>query len=45
MKQVVWWGVGLIGAYLVLINYKGFVADTGSVGTGSVNLVKAFQGR
>lgn len=38
-------GAALIAAYLILVNYKGFTADVGSAGTGSVNLVKAFQGR
>lgn len=38
-------GAALIAAYLILVNYKGFVADFGSTSAGSVNLVKAFQGR
>jgi hypothetical protein len=45
VKKVLFWGFIAIGGYLVLTQYKGFVADTGSAGTASVNLVKAFQGR
>lgn len=45
MRKTLLWGAILIGGYLVLKNFKGAVADTNSVATGSVNLVKAFQGR
>lgn len=38
-------GAALIAAYLILVNYKGATAVLGSGSTGSVNLVKAFQGR
>lgn len=44
-QKVIFWGFVAIGGYLVLTNYKGFVADTGSAGGASVNLIKAFQGR
>ena len=45
MKKVLFWGVGLIGAYLILTNYKGFTSDLNAAGNGSINLVRAFQGR
>lgn len=45
MKKVIFWGFVTIGGYLVLVNYKGFVADAGTSGTAGVNLIKAFQGR
>lgn len=38
-------GATLIGAYLVLKNYKGFVNDFNSTSQGGVNVIKAFQGR
>lgn len=38
-------GATLIGAYLVLKNYKGFVNDFGSASNGGVNIIRAFQGR
>lgn len=44
-RSALLWGAALIAGYLVLTNYKGFTADLGTAGTGSVNLVKAFQGR
>lgn len=44
-RSALLWGAGLIAAYLVLVNYKGFTSDLGTAGTSSVNLVKAFQGR
>lgn len=45
MKQVLFWAAVLIGGYLVLNQSKGFVADLGTAGTASTNLVEAFQGR
>ncbi len=45
MKKPLLYVALLIGGYLVLINYKGFTSDLNSAGTGSVNLVKALQGR
>jgi hypothetical protein len=45
VKQYVYWGFVAIGGYLVLKYYKGFVADVGAAGSGSTNLIKAFQGR
>lgn len=45
ITKFVYWGAGLIAAYLVLTNYKGFSSDVSTAGTSSVNLVKAFQGR
>jgi hypothetical protein len=39
------YSAGLIALYLVVVNYTGFVKDTGAASNGSVGLVKAFQGR
>jgi hypothetical protein len=45
MRKFIFYSAALIAGYLVLANYKGFTSDLNSAGTGSVNLVKAFQGR
>lgn len=45
MHKYIYWSAGLIAAYLVLTNYKGFTSDLSTAGGQSVNLVKAFQGR
>lgn len=45
MRKYLLIGAGLIAAYLVLQNYKGFASDVSTAGASSVNLVKAFQGR
>lgn len=45
MKKVALWGAALIAGYLILTNFKGFTSDFNSASTGSVNLVKALQGR
>ena len=45
MKKVLFWGVGLIGGYLILKNYKGFTSDFNAASQGGVNLVKSLQGR
>jgi hypothetical protein len=45
MRKALFYGAALIGGYLVLVNFKGFTSDITSAGAGSVNLVKAFQGR
>lgn len=44
-RKVLFWGAVLIGGYLVLTHFQGAVAETGTAGNASVNLVKAFQGR
>jgi hypothetical protein len=39
-------GVGaLIGLYLVLVHYSGFVADVKGAGSGATGLIKTLQGR
>jgi hypothetical protein len=38
-------GGGLIAAYLFLTHYRGAIGESQAAGRGSVNLVKAFQGR
>lgn len=45
VKKVLFWAAVLIGGYLVLENYKGFSSDLSTAGTGSVNVIKALQGR
>lgn len=45
MRKFLYYGTLLIGGYLVLVNWRGFTQDLTSAGSGSVNLVKAFQGR
>ena len=45
MRSALMWGAGLIAGYLILVNYKGFTSDVSTAGTGSVNVIKAFQGR
>lgn len=45
MRKYVLWGAGLIALYIVVANYKGAAADASAASSGSVNLVKAFQGR
>jgi len=45
MRKFIFYSAVLIGGYLVLVNYRGAVADATAAGSGSVNLVKAFQGR
>jgi hypothetical protein len=45
MRKVLWWGTGLIGLYLVLVNYTGFSKDEAAAASGSTSLIKAFQGR
>lgn len=44
-RKVLIYGAGLIGAYLILTHYTGFSRDVSAAGGGSVNLIKAFQGR
>jgi hypothetical protein len=44
-RKVLVYGAALIGGYLVLVHYTGFAKDVNSAGSGSVNLIKAFQGR
>lgn len=44
-RKIILYGAGLIALYLVVVNYKGTSSDLTSAGKGSVNLVKAFQGR
>lgn len=44
-RKALLYATGLIGAYLILVHYKGFSSDTSTAGNASVNLVKAFQGR
>lgn len=38
-------GGGLIAAYLILTHFRGAIGETQAAGSGTVNLVKAFQGR
>jgi hypothetical protein len=38
-------GAGLIALYIVVVNHTGAAKDLTAASTGSVNLVKAFQGR
>lgn len=45
MRKVLFWGAVLIGAYIVVTHATGAAKVESSAGTGSVNLVKAFQGR
>lgn len=45
MRKALLYGAGLIGMYLVLVNFTGFVRDTGAASTGSIGIIKAFQGR
>ena len=45
MKRVLLWGAVLIGGYLVLKNYKGFVADLNATTQGAGNIAKTLQGR
>jgi hypothetical protein len=45
LKKGLLWGAGLIGLYLAVNYYTGFSKDLSTAGTGSVNLIKAFQGR
>lgn len=44
-RKIILYGAGLIALYLVVVNYKGTVADAGAGSKGATNLVKAFQGR
>lgn len=44
-RKVVTVSAGLIALYLILINFNGATSDTNAASTGSVSLVKAFQGR
>lgn len=44
-RKIVTGAILLIGGYLVLTNFTGFVKDTGAASSGGVGLVKAFQGR
>jgi len=44
-RKIFLYGAGLIGLYLIVVNYTGASKDLNSAGSGSVNLVKAFQGR
>ena len=44
-RKIILYGAGLIALYLVVVNYRGTAADAGAASKGSVNLVKAFQGR
>lgn len=39
------YGAGLIGLYLVVVNFGGFVRDTNAASNGGVGIIKAFQGR
>lgn len=45
MRKVLFWGAILIGGYLVVQHATGASRDLNAAGRGSVNLVKAFQGR
>ena len=45
MKKVLFWGGVLIGGYIVVTHATGASRTLNSAGRGSVNLVKAFQGR
>jgi hypothetical protein len=44
-RKIILYGAGLIALYLVVQNYRGTTSDLSTAGKGSVNLVKAFQGR
>lgn len=44
-KKILFYGAGLIGLYLVVVNFTGFTSDVNATATGSSTLVKAFQGR
>lgn len=44
-RKILLYGTGLIAAYLVLTHYTGAARDLNAAGSGSVNLIKAFQGR
>ena len=45
MKKALFYMAVLIGGYLVLVHYTGAEGDANAAATGSVNLVKALQGR
>lgn len=44
-RKIILWGGGLIALYLVLQNFNGATSDTNAASTGTVGVIKAFQGR
>jgi hypothetical protein len=44
-KKALTYGAGLIALYLAVVHAGGFSKNVNSASSGSVNLVKAFQGR
>jgi hypothetical protein len=45
VKKIMYAGAGLIALYLVVYYYIGTTSDLGAASSGSVSLIKAFQGR
>jgi len=44
-RKFLTYGALLIGGYLVVTHYTGAARTLNAAGSGSVNLIKAFQGR
>lgn len=44
-KKILFYSAGLIGLYLVVVNFNGFSSDVNATATGGSSLVKSFQGR
>jgi hypothetical protein len=44
-KKILFYSAGLIGLYLVVVNFTGFSSDVNATATGGSSLVRAFQGR
>lgn len=45
MRKALYYTAALIGAYLILKNYKGAVAEANAGSVGGVNIIKSLQGR
>jgi hypothetical protein len=45
VKKALLWTAVLIGGYIAVKNYKGFVADLGAASSGATNVAKTLQGR
>lgn len=44
-KKALLYGTAMIMLYLAVEHYTGFSKDVSAAGSGSTNLIKAFQGR